>query len=397
MSEYDKPVGLSRDGSGTPGECGASPEGEPGPGADRMAPDAPTPPDPLRVVADVLAALEAGRAPRARLPLQVALRELQQSGRVADELLALRTLAHVDLRRGRADVALRAARAALRLARASAGDLDVEQTLQLLALSLREAGRLNEACRIAREWLERARRRHEPIGEIEALRFLALAAWDARDWDDAFFHADDGLEAASRAEVPILVAQAERLLAGLLARAGCLYTAAQRLTPVLRTLQDPHQEFLTRLERGWALMGIGEPDTAARDFRRARRIAGDWEDPRPGILAAAGLALADAVRDGGKRGTAARAALARLERRAIRYHDARLASIVGTIAGALDASAVAPVESVKEAAARLVTLAQTSTSLLVTDACVIEVAWLAKCASPAAPYNAALYVPPPLE
>src|SRR5688572_15835023 len=148
--------------------------------------------DPLALLEKVEAALEAGRAPRARKPLRDAARIFFDGGQPEHAVRAMHLLSRLELRLGDTRCALNAVRAALRYGRATeAGEGD---SLQLMAEVLRTAGEHSRAMDAARRALRAAER--EGLDALEARLCLAETESRAREFAVAAATAEAALAPA---------------------------------------------------------------------------------------------------------------------------------------------------------------------------------------------------------
>lgn len=333
------------------------------------------------VVSETAAALAAGKLPRGRRGLRKAARVFKEAGRDADTILALQTLALLEIRVENHAAALPHARAALRLARQRQAALDLDESLNLVAQVYSLLGDEERTLAAAREWVRNAEARRDPVATAEARRRLALCTWSAGHQIRAVELADEALEAARSSEASALVGQASRLMATFLMQLGCPTTAAEMLADAVRQTQWPDETVRTLLARGWSLLCQGEAGPAARDFRRARRLAKDLPDRRWDVEAMAALAVAEARRAHPAEDEKALAkALALVERaasRSRRLRDARLERTVAALREALADGAAPPAVDRAAAAQELVRLAKESESLTLAMACRREVERLA--------------------
>lgn len=321
-------------------------------------------------------ALELGRRPRGGRPLRQAARTLQAAGMTAAAIGALRALSLLETRRGKYQHAIGPARAALRLASRHGDAVETGELLDLLAGLYTRLGDLKQAQAHALRWLKQARAGGDRAGVAGALARQALVARAGGDLGSALILAEEGREAAGGTNHE---SAAERLLCALLLQAGCPTAAEERLSRRLSAAADsgaPREEARVLLLRGWCRLAAGRAALAARDFRRARRLAAGASGDGTEAKSLASLSVAES-RQAAAGGSAARAVAAfrradRAARSARRHRDAdldrRLQTVLHEVHRVPDAG-----EDTKVAARTLVELATRVDSLLVVEACIREV------------------------
>lgn len=339
-----------------------------------MPPRKPTPPPSSTeldtasaTVTEVEEALRAGRAPRSAKQLRAAARALEAAGETASAVRAYQVLAQLEVQRGNADQAMAPARAALRLARTEEAPELIARSLMALARLRSEAGEHTAALRAANEAVQCAWESRDPGLFTEALRGAAIATWEAGNLPYALSRLDEALEKTSDTACR---KELERLRAVLFLQAGCPTAAQRELSRLLKENGEPAHQVPTLIARGWTWASLGKPDTGARDFRKARRLARELADRGAELEATAALAAADAQRldSGSTRAIQAAALAERVQRQAARHRDARLARTLRLLRERDSA-----IPRVAEAADRLVQLAQKTEDLDLVDACVTEV------------------------
>jgi tetratricopeptide (TPR) repeat protein len=334
--------------------------------------------EPLAVVEEIREALEAGRVPRGRRPLQEAARQLRAAGRNRDAAVAHRSLALLELRHGDAAAARTRVRSALRLARMAGEPEEIDACLDLLTRVYSRLGEHEEAGRCAAEGVRDARVAGDPGRLAAALRRMAVVAWAAGDRPAAFRLTEEALSEARRHDGGALASEMDRLFASFLLEAGCPSSARDQLTRTLRGCKEPGQVVRALVARGWSSLRLGQPDSAARDFRKAGREARRAGDYRSEVEATISLAVAEALQARDAEDAAprerARKTAGRALRLARRLKDARLEQGVRSLHERVERGAVGPVVvEPKEAARALVALARSTDSLRVADACLREV------------------------
>ncbi|HTE19615.1 MAG TPA: hypothetical protein VK689_14705, partial [Armatimonadota bacterium] len=184
----------------------------------------------------------------------------------------------------------------------------------------------------------------------------------------------------------------------LLLRAGCPAAASDYFTSGIR--RTPAADELVPLlqGRGWAWQCLGKPDAAARDFRRALKLARTLTDGRPEVEVLAALAAVESRRaraeDNSARGTRARAMVDRTGRLSRKFRDSHLDRVTPPLlawaeSGDADAGAGVP-PTVPEAVQALVQLASGTECLPVVDASVREVERLIQLPEGEPPYHCPL-------
>jgi tetratricopeptide (TPR) repeat protein len=354
---------------------------------------------PLRVLMDeVAAALAAGKAPRARLQLQAAVRKFKEAGSMAEAATAQGLIARLELSRGRETNALRAARAALRLSRPEGGP-SLDESLSLLGRLMSRGSQHDQARQHGQEWLLAARRRGDLTSVLKAQQFLAVVEWRAGSPARALARADAAREESTPHAGTRL--RSERLLATLLIRAGCPTAASKQLSRLLKDA-DAAEEALLLVARGWAWRCLGSFDRAARDFRRAQRLLAERGEPVREVWATAALAAVEARRARETRDEARQAratALAqRVARRAARLRHPDLPSLIESLERDMGGDAGADLPLDRKAAARaLVELGEAIDSIATVDACVMEVERLNALPEGTPAYHCSLLAALPLE
>lgn len=341
-------------------------------------------------------ALELGKLPRGGRPLRQAARTLQAAGTLLAAAGALRTLSRLEMRRGKYRRAIPPARAALRLASRSGAPANTGELLDLLAGLYLRIGELKQAQAYASRWLKQARAAGDRAGVSGALARQASVARAAGSLGAALMLAEEGREAAGGTERE---SAAERLLCTLLMEIGCPTTAGERLSRRLSGGADsaaPRQEARVLLLRGWCRLAVGRAALAARDFRKARRLAAGSSVDGIEAQSLASLAVAE-LRQAAAAGSAARAVAAfrradRAVRSARRHRDAeldqRLQTVLREVHRVPDAG-----EDTMVAARTLVEFASRVDSLLVVEACIREVERMSGLAPGAPAYAGTLSYP----
>jgi tetratricopeptide (TPR) repeat protein len=349
-------------------------------------------------LAEIEAALDAGKAPRGGKALKEASRRLKADGRPDAASRALLLLSRLERRRGGDAAAIAHGRSALRLARSAKAGPEVDAGLDLLARLYSGTGDYPQARRYAGERLSRARAAGDKAGEAEALARLALVSWAAGEPGEALNRLDEarGLSSNGPREGCL---SADLLRAAFLAQSGCPAAAAELLTRLLRKPGTEAQQLNALLLRGWALLCQGRPDAAARDFRRARRSAQERQDRVHELQAAAALAVAELHRESATgasaRRTRAEALLQRTARTSRRLGHPELIRAVDRLSASLNGGA--PALTPKEAAQKLVALAKSTDSVSAADASVREVERLARLPAGQPAYHCDLRLPFTLE
>ncbi len=337
-------------------------------------------------IREVEEALRAGRAPRTAKQLRAAARGFESAGDLRTAAQAYEVLSRLELQRGNTEQALAPARAALRMARAAEAPVEIARVLLALAHLQSRLGEHPAALRHVNEAVHEAWASGDPALFAEAMRVAAIAAWEAGQPLYALARLE---EAGERALDPGRRAELQRVHAVVLAQMGCPSAAARELSALLKG-GDCSRSVPLLLARGWVWCALGRPDTGARDFRKARRMARERQDRSREIEATAAVAAADAQRSGTNAPLAARAAAAasRAQRQGSRYRDERLArtlELMGARSGTIP--------TVSEAADALVRLARQTEDLRLVDACILEVERLNRLPAGAPAYGCPLPLP----
>jgi tetratricopeptide (TPR) repeat protein len=353
-------------------------------------------------VATIERELLSGRVPRGRKPLRDAITLFRRNGRAPDAVRALGLLAEMEYRRGELERALTAARAGLRLGRQQPDEAGVATMLEQLSRLSLAAGEHGRAWEYAQERVRRAAARRLPRELSEALRRAAMIAWGSGNTENAVTAAEQAAEVAEVSGDAEARARAEHALGTILLGSGCPLAAHDHFTEALRLATSRENTIRLHLARGSASMCLGEFDAAARDYRRAQRLARHDENRRLEVETTAAIAAAEAAR-GHAEHDACRVAKAgnlaeRAVRRSKRLRDTLLEKKVGLAreATAHGEAALTPTslpESPKAAATKLVALATSLESQAVADACCQEVERLATLGREERPYHCDLQLP----
>jgi tetratricopeptide (TPR) repeat protein len=344
----------------------------------------------------IAAALDSGKAPRGGKALKAAAKRLKAAGRPADASQALLLLARLERRRHGDAAAVPPARSALRLARSNRAAAEINASLDLLAHLYSNLDDHAEARSCAEERVGRARAAGDAAAEADALARLALVLWAAGERSDAFTTLDEARRLC-RGRAQDGCGSSDIILASFLAQCGCPTAAVELLTRLLRGRSAQPRELDALLVRGWALLCGGRPDSAARDFRRARRSAQERKDRVMELQAAAALAVAELRRDNsstGIRRSRAEALLDRTLRTSRRLGHPRLIQTVNQLSASLNGGAAL---TPRDAAQQLVALARSTESVTAADASIREVERLARVPANQPAYHCDLRLPFTLE
>lgn len=331
--------------------------------------------------------IRAGNSPRVKNTLKKAARALTTARLLAPAAEAHRLIARLELRAGKPRQALNAGRAALRVARQD-GNPDSVETLLLLAWLHAAAGELEKGIAAARKAVKAA----DPDARLLARVWLTVSELEcqAGDLPQAADSAEEAMNAA-QAGAPDLLPETELRFGKVLLRCGCSQHAELLARQVARNGAADSVSIRALLLRGNAKLSVGALDGAARYFKAAAKSARAAEDARLEALALAALGRVELERRRDAPDRRGPASLARARRLGRRLRDAQLHAVLDRIEEGLPASQH---PTPKAAAGHLVSLASSTQSARLVEACVAEGEYLARLETAAPPYR---FAPLPLD